>query len=151
MVSDHEGTEAGRSEVDSPVIRHIQQAHETIVRMVTELQDCGEPSRMSEILHELAGILPGHFADEEEPGGLFDQLRTQRPRFHSRLKSLQQEHRSILEGLRGLQVRARQSGRPQLARLRDEIAGFGHLLREHERHENLLVLEVYMEDEGGSG
>ena len=142
------GTES--SELHPPLVARVQQAHESIVRLVTELQAAGDTGRIRDILRDLSEIFPGHFADEEEPGGLFDQLRMQRPRYHSRLKSLQEEHRSILEELRGLQARARHLG-GDVTQRGNEIARFARRLRAHERHENLLVLDVYMEDEGGSG
>jgi hypothetical protein len=145
--------EDGRREVNGPggpALTRVQRAHRKIVGLVSELEEAQDRARISPLLSELSSILPDHFADEEGVDGLFEQLRIQRPEIHSRLKSIQREHRSLLQGLQALQAKVDEEGLDP-ERIEEEKAAFVRRLRGHERTENLVVLDVYLEDEGGSG
>jgi hypothetical protein len=117
---------------------------------VTEPRARRNPGRIRDILRGLSDIFPGHDADQEEPGGSFDQLRMQRRRCKSRLKSLQEGHRSVLEAVSGLQARARHPG-GDVTRVGDEIGSSVRRLRARDRHEDPLALDVQLEGEGRSG
>lgn len=138
------------SDLHGAVASRVRRDHSVDPRPVREPWAVRNPGRIRDILRDLSNIFPGHFADQAEPGGFFDQLRMRRRRCHSRLKLLQEEHRSVLEALSGLQARGRHPG-GEVTRVGDEIGSFAGRLRAHHRHQDLLALDACLEGEGRSG
>ena len=113
-----EGTDSQDQSTDSdePILARIERDHRRIVNFyLRELAAAQEPSRIRELLDPLPEMLSKHFADEEEPDGLYDGLRAIRPSLDSELKSLRGEHRRVLkavEALRRQAQRAKHHARP---------------------------------------
>ena len=147
VTQDEERREESSDPATSPVSR-IRRAHKGIAGLLDELDGRRTPERNAEILKELGEVLPTHFADEEAPDGLFEHLRARRPRIHEQLTALREEHRSILEILQTLRA-AKASTRDEASRMENLKGAFLRKLRGHERNENLLVMDVYFQDEGG--
>jgi hemerythrin len=147
MTQDDRRSEQSGDPAMGPVTR-VRRAHKGIAGLLDDLDGSRSPDRNAEILSELGELLPRHFADEEAPDGLFDHLRARRPRIHEQLEALREEHRSILEILQALRA-AKASTRDEASRMENLKGAFLRKLRGHERNENLLVMDVYFQDEGG--
>jgi hypothetical protein len=148
------GREGTRRRLDDPSERRLtrlETSHGTILRCLGQLEAAGAADGIIASLDELLRILPEHFAvDEEGPDGVFDEMRAIRPGLESRLKSLEQDHRDIVEALEALRAVARDSG-DDFARISRQRAACIERIRAHERRESHLVMDAYFRDEGGSG
>jgi hemerythrin len=126
----------------------IERDHVRITRILADLEETPELERALELLRELAGFMPQHFAAEEGQDGLFDELLAIRPAVDSRLKLLCREHREIVEALEALEVLMLEAQKG-LAQVGEAKADFVRKIREHERKESHTVMNVYLTDEGG--
>ena len=135
---------AGRIEDDHRVLRSRLEA-------LTNAEDRrGILSR----LQELPKMLAEHFADEEEAGGLFDDLARRCPPICEELELLRAEHRAILEELEALSRELQSAPEPSGAIGETTTLGVSRCverLRRHERAEAKMIADVYYTDEGGRG
>jgi chromosome segregation ATPase len=132
------------------VSARIERAHERIPEFLVELERAGELAPILEVLEGLGQLLPGHFSDEEGPDGLYEELAARRPANGSRLRSLQREHREILEALERLRQQAREA-KTDLSDVWKARNAFVERVRSHERRESRLVMDTCLVDDGGSG
>jgi hypothetical protein len=131
-------------------LEQIQHAHRLILGFLTDLDQAVEPGEICKVLDPLAALLPGHFAAEEGPNGLYEELQAARPANHSRLESLGREHREILQALEALRRQSR-AEEQDLGRIKREKSEFVRKVRSHEEAETCLFMDTYLVDEGGPG
>jgi hemerythrin len=131
-------------------LARVEQAHDAIFRCLRELDDAREPADISKILEPLARLLPEHFTDEEGANGIYEELQAARPANRARLKSLEREHREILQALDELRRLSREL-EERLGRVREEKSAFTQRVRSHEQAETCLYMDTYLLDEGGPG
>lgn len=131
-------------------VQRNEEAHRAIGGLLHALDEAKEPQQIVEAIDALWSLLSGHFSEEEQPDGLFVELVRVRPANYSRLKSLEREHRQILESIEGLREQARDLDR-RLNRFEEEKVALSRRVRSHERTETRLVMDTYLVDEGGVG
>ena len=105
--------------------------------LVSLLESEREITKLPAMLRELHDLLVDHFAHEQFPGGLYEQLGAYGSQHHAQLRELIREHCSLLSAARALVEHAE---RPQAdTRLLIEVAQLIELLRAHEIKEHRLV------------
>lgn len=143
----------------TPLVSRIEGTHARIRGDLQALEQAADVEVIRIVVDDLPGLFREHFADEERPEGLFDELRSLRPVIDSQLKFLQQEHREIMQALEDLKRQFAEADQVtsegELAQRHDHIRVSAHaflnLVRHHERIESSLVAETYYTDDGGSG
>lgn len=151
-------TDASR-EAHVSIARRIAQAHAQIRDLLEQADPSSELAGVRGLLEQLPELLREHFDDEEREGGLFDALRARQPSVDSQLKSLRQEHRSILGRVETLESYLERLDRiddpaerhGQMERIQREAEDLIGQVRRHERAESRLTGDVLYVDEGGSG
>jgi hypothetical protein len=143
-----------------PAWVRVERAHQRLLDLpLTELGAADEPSRVREPLDVLPELLLEHFAHEEEPGELFDELRGIRPAIGPELEALQRQHQEMLRTVETLKRQARDTdslvtnAKPEahFARIRQETAALLERVQGHALAENQLIADTWYTDEGGSG
>jgi hypothetical protein len=128
----------------------IEGFHRMMVGLLRELEATTDPVRIRDLVGALDQGLPGHFADEVGPGGLFDDLAARRPASEPMLAYLRNDHEEILVMVRALHQRLADSDADPAGILQGK-RDLLERLRSHEQHENRLVMDTYRFDEGGMG
>lgn len=150
---------AGRA-AQTSIARRVAQAHAQIHEMLDRLEgESFDLGRTRQMLGDLPVALERHFEDEEQNGGLFDTLRSLHPGADADLRSLVDDHRSILRALETLERYLERLDRAEdaaersreLAVLRAETDLLARQIRQHERTESRLTADILYSDEGGSG
>lgn len=149
MVAESEDVQRGPLPRQDAVQRS-QEAHRVIPGVLRALDEAKQPQKIIEAIDALWSVLSGHFSEEEQPDGLFAELGAARPANHSRLKSLEREHREILEDIEALREQARDLEQ-HLRRFDESRIALSKRVRSHERTETRLVMDTYLVDEGGAG
>ena len=142
--------EAEDAREDRGDLERMESAHRLIFGLLRDLDAADEPGQICKLLDGLAGLLPGHFADEEGPTGLFEELRAARVANHSRLEAFGREHPEILQAIEELRRSARELERA-LDRLRQDKLALVRKVQSHEQAETGLFIDTYLVDEGGRG
>jgi len=70
--------------------------HAHLEGLLEEIATVTEPAALGAKATHFRGLLIEHFREEEEPGGLFEELQAMRPEFQTRLTSLRSQHRELL-------------------------------------------------------
>jgi hypothetical protein len=113
----------------------LLRAHGRIRQLLVDLGAAEQPDAILKLAEALEQALADHFAEEEKPDGLFEELEKRAPANSFRLRSLRREHRAILKELDGLCARVRSMERG----LSDEEA------------ETCFVMDTHLVDDGGRG
>lgn len=118
----------------------ILDAHKQIRGLLQRLEAEAELDLEGLLLGELMPLLRAHFEEEEEPGGLYDELRADSPHRDGVITALQSDHGRILHDaeLLGQELEALQDS---IARFQARKIAMIRALRRHERTENRLMLE----------
>ena len=90
----------------------------------------------------LIELLIAHYEEEEQPDGLFDELRAALPHEVHHLEGLRQEHRQFLNDLYGIQGMLRGDQATDMKVFSTAVTGFVKRLRRHESRENELLFEA---------
>ena len=141
------------------IVSHIEGTHQRIRSDLEVLEKSDELGQIHAVVGDLPDLLKEHFQDEEKPGGLFEALEALRPVLSSQLEVLRQEHRKIMQTLKGLQRQLREADEltededpeERHDRIRVSAAVFVRLIHRHERIESRLVASTYYIEDGGSG
>lgn len=128
-------------------LRAVLQALERLVQ-----QPAGSDAWLESLGKTLSGLVElcsKHFRFEEE-AGLHVQLREQSPRLAFRLERLLSDHSQILKALQKLVTDLPTSiASGEANPLKERVLGVVEALREHERAENEVMMDVYWDDLGG--
>ena len=142
--------DASEGDGSQAVWGRIEDFHRMMVGLLKELDTATDPARIREVVDTLDRSLPGHFADEVGPGGLFEDLGSRRPASEPILEHLRKDHGEILEMVSALNRRLQELD-PADPRIQQGRRAFLEKIRSHEQIENRLVRDTYMLDEGGLG
>jgi hypothetical protein len=133
--------------------------HRECMCVVSELEACLDrpPDRsgkwlgeLREKLPQLAKVLEGHFAEEEQEY-LYTELPAQKPRYADRLAKLKSEHAGMLASVQEAIDRAEAvtgSEVPDQRELNAVVQLLVATIRRHEAEENEIVLRAYWHDLG---
>ena len=91
------------------------------------------------LLEQLHTLLIRHFSHEQFPGGLYERMGAHGSRYHDELKTLIEDHCTILSAVRGLLERTRIADETEETRLLGDVGQVLAHLREHERREHALA------------
>jgi hypothetical protein len=118
----------------------IIDAHKQIRGLLQRLEVEAELDQEGLLLAELMPLMRAHFEEEEEPGGLYEELRADSPHRDGVITTLQSEHGRILHDaeLLGQELEALQDS---IARFQARKIAMIRALRRHERTENRLMFE----------
>ncbi|RMG09731.1 MAG: hypothetical protein D6731_19070 [Planctomycetota bacterium] len=122
--------------------------HKTLPETLDRIAVANDLERLPELLAPLAADLEAHFAEEEGPGGLFEQLRADAPHTDPKVQGFEAEHRALLAALRDLRTQTDEAVRLRAA-VDEARRALVHRLRRHHAAEEALVLEAYTQDIGG--
>jgi hemerythrin len=103
----------------------------------------------AELVARLADLCGAHF-NHEEQGGYMREAVTAAPWLADRVRSLLEEHETLLEAIESLRILV-QSGIESAAwwkRVENDFHKFAAHLREHEANENLMVQQAFCDDLG---
>jgi DnaK suppressor protein len=104
------------------------------------------------LMADLERELQGHFAREEEGGYLLEALSVA-PRHGRTAERLRGQHAEFGHALAQLVEQARASGGSAVAwrETAKSFGGFAEVLRDHERSENEIIADAFLDDLGGGG
>lgn len=145
-------------------VERLRQQHQSLVGQLQKTQagitGCsvemrrgrrGSAGRRASVkaIADLEAKLVDHFQLEESEGHLIEALR-QAPRFHGRVEALRAQHDVLAREMRSLCELAEISGRSVEAwsELDWRLAAFSRRLHAHERAENEIASDVFLEDIG---
>jgi hemerythrin len=128
----------------------IEDDHRQIRALLMDLGAAADLSRMLEVVDTLHPILVEHFQREEEPEGLYAEIRQLRPEFDGKLKALERQHALFLDMIRRLRSSI-STVAEQLDRLSEVKSALIASVDEHEQTETNLMLDAYYLDLGDSG
>jgi malate synthase A len=109
--------------------------HELLARFTAKVKAAKDLPSQASALDELSGFLATHFEREERDEGVFGILAARGT--SDQVDALLAEHRSILQGLKGLAASARGGLAP--AQVADRASQLAAELREHEAREHALA------------
>ena len=140
--------ELGRKDAGPQRQAHID--HGQIRAMIADLNGCKDLGELFPKLESLEAVLVEHFRDEEEDGGLYEDLVRLRPHLHGRIQRFSDEHKQLLTMISELcsAISALLEGQ---GRIINQINDFSQKLSNHEEAETKIMLDAYLVDEGGSG
>lgn len=117
----------------------VEREHGDLRALLDELDDAHLGEVLDRGIERLRGMLPGHFAGEERPGGFLTEARRRAPERSEAIDRLMTEHREMLEALQGL------DGDPERKERLDALCT---VLRDHERREAALIAEIAYTEAG---
>jgi hypothetical protein len=125
----------------------LAQEHARIQELLEGLSEAAGPAILGRTLEALRPLLVSHFAEEERPGGFYDDIERARPHLASRIRGLREQHRTSLEALDGLSRAVTTAPRPfePHASARDALI---RQLARHEGAESRLISEAWWRDLG---
>jgi hypothetical protein len=115
-----------------------------------EFVDVSSLHRTLQLLRDLQEEASTHYRGEEEPDGLFEELRTRSPENIVRVDALQEQHGVLLVEMQRLLDRYEEI-QQILDGLNQQTASLLHTMEQHEREEAALVMDAYYLDLGGAG
>lgn len=141
------------------IAERIEQAHGQIHELLARASDSSPALAETRLLLDgLPALLHKHFDDEEREDGLFEALRALQPSVGSDLKSLQQEHRQILQAVEELERRVEGLDRlegaehdRQVGLVQRDTISLLRMIRRHERVETNITVAILYREDGGSG
>ena len=116
----------------------LAEEHRRVMSLVGRLEAMPDPAGLEPLLDELHDLLVDHFAHEQFPGGLYEQLGAYGPRYHEEIRALVGDHCRILSAMGRLRERARGATRADAETLRDVRDTVG-AIRAHEEREHALA------------
>jgi len=133
--------------------RHSQilDDHRRLGLVLHELENCEQAAEICSQAESLVPWLKRHFAEEEEPAGVFESIERHDPRHSHEIGILVGEHQAMLDQVDALANMARSvKDEPGLnPELSESVRAFILALRLHERKENRLLTDAFYHEEGG--
>lgn len=135
----------------------IEEEHRTLRSQLDAVAAATTQSALLSSLLGLPKVLSEHFALEEQPDGLYEDLRTRSPSVVPRLDVLCDEHRRIVGKIDLLcanmkkRIEADEAFDAIPSSIAHDVARLLEELRRHEQEESTLIGDVYYTDEGGRG
>lgn len=121
------------------VYSELAEEHRELMSLVERIRAHGEVVGLGLLLEQLHTLLIRHFSHEQFPGGLYDCMGANDARYHDELKTLIEDHCTILSSVRGLLERTRIGRESDVATLLGEVSQVLQRLDEHEHREHALA------------
>ncbi len=118
--------------------REVSETHRTVMADLELLVQIEDPDAAAHGLANLRAVLPGHFAHEEVPDGVFDWIVALAPYHRRAVQELVNDHHSLLAELEDLGPLHDASGDP-IEEALDQARAFCAHMREHEARESELL------------
>jgi hemerythrin len=123
-------------------LKVVEAHHERLRETLTEIESTRDLGQLMKLLDQLPSFLMKHFALEESPEGLYDQIGIRGAEHLPDIQRLVEQHQHLIEQVRNLLTRARSVVEGPVAELFREAASISALLAEHEARESELIDEV---------
>lgn len=121
------------------VYSELADEHRELMSLVDRIQAHHGIIGLGPLLEQLHTLLIRHFSHEQFPGGLYERMGAHGSRYHDELKTLIEDHCTILSAVRGLLERTRIADETEETRLLGDVGQVLAHLREHERREHALA------------
>ncbi|MGM0576708.1 MAG: hemerythrin domain-containing protein [Myxococcota bacterium] len=118
--------------------REIQAQHDELQGWLDRLGTAEDGHALTVLLDRLIPWMENHFAREEGPNGLVSMAEAGSPRHYELARTVVGEHGDLLRAAQALRDDPR----------RPEVARFVQRLRDHERRESELLVDMVYEDLG---
>ena len=141
-------TAARQPRTPSPAHRAIEEDHRVLRDLLGRIETSADLCALRELMHEIRPLLVAHFQRVEDDTGFPDIVRDHVPSSQHVLDELITEHRAILDGVSDLERRIHELLEGPAARLFREGVELAERLRDHERRETDLLLDVMTTDMG---
>lgn len=125
------------------VYSELADEHRELMSLVERIQSHHGIIGLSPLLEQLHTLLIRHFSHEQFPGGLYERMGAHGSRYHDELKTLIEDHCTILSAVRGLLERTRIADETDETRLLGDVGQVLAHLREHERREHALADKLF--------
>lgn len=116
----------------------LAEEHRSVMSLIDRIEGAGDAIGLEVLLGELHDVLVDHFAHEQFPGGLYEQLGAYGAEHHDAIRALIGDHCRILVTMGRLVERTRAAGRPDAGTL-EEVRGVVAAIRAHEEREHALT------------
>jgi hemerythrin len=103
----------------------------------------GDPDRIYAHLHQFVRAITRHFADENQPNGLFAEVERQFPRLVPQIAILRKQHDEILRSLNGACADIDDELETVIPLIEESL----ELIRRHEAEEEKIIREVFFRDD----
>jgi hypothetical protein len=121
------------------VYNELAGEHQELMSLVESIRGHREVIGLGPLLEQLHTLLIRHFSHEQFPGGLYERMGAHGSRYHDELKTLIEDHCTILSSVRGLLERTRIAGEGDEPELLGDLADVLLHLNAHERREHALA------------
>ena len=116
--------------------------HQRVRDLLAELREATEVSTVATLIGELHPFLMRHFAEEEAPNGLYDQIGIQGEEHLPSVQSLVAEHERLLGAVHSLMNRTKRAGDGAVSDILTQARQVAETLASHERRERELMHQV---------
>ena len=121
------------------VYNELADEHRVLMSLTERIRNHRRVFGLAPLLDELHTLLIRHFSHEQFPGGLYEQMGAHGSSYHEELRTLIEDHCTILSSVRGLLERTRVAGERDAEALLGDVAEVLRSLDEHERREHALA------------
>lgn len=126
----------------------ILDQHRALAAKVRRLKENIHLDELVELLDELAPELRHHFAEEEDPAGIFQTIGDFGPHFSNAVERIKREHKEMLSTTEDLAEVARSCLKGPIARIVRDASELADRLEQHEVRETELLAEAMNTDLG---
>lgn len=130
------------------VYSELADEHRELMVLVERIRSHSGGIGLGPLLEELHMLLIRHFSHEQFPGGLYERMGAYGSRYHEELRTLIEDHCTILSAVRGLLERTRIAGEGDETGLLADVAGVLRRLNDHERREHALADKLLASSQG---
>ena len=117
----------------------IHAEHSHLAELTARIEAASSTATLANHLGDLQEMLKSHFAREEYPGGLYDQMGATSGEHRTAVRKLIDEHFMLMGAVRGLRGRLELAEPDAFDDMASEARGILWMLGAHENRENDLV------------
>ncbi len=121
------------------VYSELVDEHHELMLLTRRVRDHRDIIGLAPLLDRLHSLLIKHFSHEQFPGGLYERMGAYGSDYHDELKTLVEDHCTILSSVRGLLERTRIADERDEPALLREVSEVLHYLNDHEHREHALA------------
>ena len=121
------------------VYSELVEEHRGLTSLTRRIREHTSVIGLGPLLDQLHSLLIKHFSHEQFPGGLYERMGAYGSDYHDELKTLVEDHCTILSSVRGLLERTRIADERDEPALLREVAEVLHYLNDHEHREHALA------------
>ena len=121
------------------VYSELVEEHRDLTSLTHRIRDHQGVIGLSPLLDRLHTLLIKHFSHEQFPGGLYERMGAYGSDYHDELRTLVEDHCTILSSVRGLLERTRVADEEAEPTLLRDVAEVLRHLNDHEHREHALA------------